>query len=136
MKASNAGSSDQFGNSVSVTNDMIVVGAHYEDSMQSMVSQGDIASNDNNVGDSGAAYVFARSASSWVQQAVLKAPYPGSSDYFGETVSAWGDTIVVGAYYEDSDQNTITNGPLASSSNDMSNSGAAYAFISGGADLC
>ena len=72
----------------------------------------------------------------WTQQAYLKAPNAGANDYFGGySVGVSGDTIVVGAQGEGSNQNTITNGATASDDNTASNAGAVYAFI-GAADVC
>jgi hypothetical protein len=46
--------------------------------------------------DSGAAYVFVRSGTTWTQQAYLKAFNPGNSALFGGSVAISGETIVVG----------------------------------------
>ncbi len=43
-----------------------------------------------------------------------------------------GDTIVVGAAGEDSNQTTITNGPTASTNNSAENAGAAYVYVRNG----
>ncbi|OUS41693.1 hypothetical protein BE221DRAFT_216044 [Ostreococcus tauri] len=101
MTASDPGSSDYFGQSVSVSGDTVVVGALYDD--------------DNGQSNSGSAYVFTRASDgTWTQQAKLTASDPGSSDYFGQSVSVSGDTVVVGAYYDDD--------------SGQSNSGSAYVF--------
>jgi hypothetical protein len=44
----------------------------------------------------GAAYVFARSGGTWVQQAELTAGGGGGFDLFGQSVAVTGDTVVVG----------------------------------------
>ena len=62
----------------------------------------------------------------------LKAPNAEAKDNFGIAVSVSGDTIVVGAYLEDSNQTAITNGTTASSDNSGSASGAAYVFVRSG----
>ena len=59
------------------------------------------------------------------QQAYLKASNTGANDYFGYSVSVSGDTVVVGAYGEDSNA-TGVNGNQ--SNNRASLSGAAYVF--------
>ena len=64
----------------------IVVGANGEDSR---------ASGEPN--DSGAAYVFVRTGTSFGQQAFLKADNAGAGDFFGRSVAVSGDTVVVGA---------------------------------------
>jgi hypothetical protein len=121
LKASNTGATDQFGISVAVSGDTVVVGAQREDSNATGVN-GDQA-NDN-ANNSGAAYVFTRSAGVWAQQAYLKASNTGA-DLFGFSVAISGDSIVVGAYQEASNA-TGVNGDQA---NDFSSgSGAAYVF--------
>ncbi len=111
LKASNTGESHRFGRSVAVSGDTVVVGAHREDG---------IALN------SGAAYVFVRSGSTWTQQAYLKASNTGAGDEFGFSVAVSGDTVVVGAPNEDSNT-TGVNGNGAN--NSASASGAAYVFV-------
>src|SRR5262249_22666276 len=46
---------------------------------------------------SGAAYVFRRTGSVWIQEAYLKASNTGTRDDFGWAVAVAGNTIVVGA---------------------------------------
>jgi FG-GAP repeat len=76
-------------------------------------------------GVSEAAYVFVRSGTNWSQQAYLKASNTAAGDNFGTSVSVWGDTVVVGAPYEDSNA-TGVNGDQ--SDNSAVDSGAAYIF--------
>ena len=109
-----------------------MIGAYAEDSSDSTITNGARASNNNGVGDSGAAYVFVRSGSTWAMEAYLKAPNVGASDNFGYAVSISGDTIVVGARYEDSSTTAIINDASASESNAASNAGAAYVFVRSG----
>ena len=61
-------------------------------------------------------------------QKYLMAPNAGSYDGFGRSVAISGDTVVVGAIDEDSNQSTITNGDTASLDNSAHYSGAAYVF--------
>ncbi len=126
LKASNTGASDQFGTSVSVFGDTVVVGAYGEDSTATGVNGNQ---SDNGATESGAAYVFTRSGSTWTQQAYLKASNTGADDRFGWSVSVSGDTAVVGAYREDS---TATGVNGNQSSNGASNSGAVYVFTRNG----
>ena len=114
LKASNTGRDDKFGCSVAISGDIIVVGALEESG--SMLA-------------SGAAYVFVRSSGAWNQQAYLKASNIGSFDYFGESVAISGETIVVGAYGEDSNAVGV-NGNQAN--NTALNSGAAYVYVRSG----
>ncbi len=60
------------------------------------------------------------------QQAYLKASNTDSGDWFGWSVAVSGDTVVVGAYLEDSNA-TGVNGNQAD--NSAGNSGAAYVFV-------
>ena len=84
---------DRFGYSVSIDGDTIVVGAWTDD--------------DDGSG-SGSAYVFTRDTagsltSGWTQVAKLTAGDGAADDYFGQSVSIDGDTVVIGAYYDDDD---------------------------------
>jgi hypothetical protein len=99
LKASNTGVGDEFGWSVDISGDTIVVGALDEDSTATGVD-GD-QDNDDAL-SSGAAYVFVRVGTTWTQQAYLKASNTGAGDLFGNSVCISGDTIVVGADKEDS----------------------------------
>ncbi|MCX7633765.1 MAG: FG-GAP repeat protein, partial [Turneriella sp.] len=59
LKASNSEADDLFGLSVAVSGAIIVVGAVYEDSNQTTITNADgVASSDNSAGNSGAVYVF------------------------------------------------------------------------------
>ncbi len=126
LKASNTDAYDWFGISVAVFNDTIVVGADWEKSAVTGVN-GD--QNDNSVGAAGAAYVFVRDGTTWTQQAYLKASNTDAADYFGRSVAVSNDTIVVGAYGEDSAA-TGVNGDQ--NDNSASMSGAAYVFVRDG----
>ena len=132
LKASNAQANDNFGVSVVISGDTIVVGANGESSNQTTITNGSSASTDNSASYAGAAYVFVRSGSSWSQQAYLKAPNAETGDQFGNSVALSGDTLVVGAYFEDSNQTTITNGSTASTNNSATLAGAAYVFVRSG----
>jgi alpha-tubulin suppressor-like RCC1 family protein len=114
LKASNTETVDRFGYSVSISGDTVVVGASQEDSAATGVN-GNQA--DNTAADSGAAYVFVRSGTVWIQQAYLKASNTGTAAWFGSSVAIDGDTVVVGAREED---------------NTAIDSGAAYVFVRSG----
>jgi hypothetical protein len=128
LKASNTGSGDRFGYSVSVSGDTVAVGADGEDSAVTGV---DGSENDNSAEGAGAAYVFFRSSGSWVQQAYLKASNTGEADAFGWSVGVSGATVIVGAPNEDSASGGI-NGD--GSNNSAESSGAAYVFARSGVD--
>ena len=118
VKASNTAANDQFGNSVALSGDgnTLAVGSPFEDSTAT---------------DSGAAYVFTRSGTNWSQQALVKASNAGNGDQFGWSVTLSGDgnSLAVGAPFEDSDGAGIGTTP-----NDAaSDAGAAYFYVRNGA---
>src|SRR5262249_872521 len=75
--------------------------------------------------NAGAAYVFVRNSGVWTQQAYLKASNTGLSDLFGWSVATSGDTVVVGAWIEDSSTTGVNSTP----NDDALTSGAAYVFV-------
>ena len=126
LKASNAAAGCLFGVSVGIAGDTVVVGAHWEDGSAVGV---DGNQGDNLVPDSGAAYVFVRSGTTWSQQAYLKASNAAAGDWFGGAVAIAGDTVVVGAWREDG-QATGIDGELGAGL--APDSGAAYVFVRSG----
>jgi hypothetical protein len=116
FKANNTGAGDKFGYSVAVSGNTVVVGAPAEDSSSTGVNN----TPDETATDSGAAYVFVYDQGTWTQQACLKAGNAGAADQFGYAVAISGDTIVVGAPFEDSGSSTPDES--------MENAGAAYIF--------
>ncbi|HUU84227.1 MAG TPA: FG-GAP repeat protein [Phycisphaerae bacterium] len=99
LVASDGADGDQFGTSVAIADEVIVVGAYSDD-------------NANGV-NAGAAYAYRYNGSSWDQEDKLIASNGAPDDSFGWAVAAWGDVVVVGAYQDDD------NGAA---------SGSAYAF--------
>jgi hypothetical protein len=123
LKASNTEADDDFGSSVAISGDTVVVGSVAEDSNATGVN-GD--GSNNSADSAGAAYVFVRSGSTWSQQAYLKASNTEEQDIFGGSVAISGDTIVVGAPHEASNATGVSgNG----SNNSAQNAGAAYVFL-------
>ncbi len=120
LKANNAESYDNFGYSVDVSADTIVVGANGEDGDNSSTA----GSPNNSASDAGAAYIFTRSGSTWSQQSYLKSTNTDTIDTFGGSVVISGNTVVVGAIREDGDSNSTVGTP----NNSTSNAGAAYIF--------
>ena len=110
LKAPSVVTAAEFGASVAIDGDTIVVGALY------------------NVG--GVAYVYVREGSAWSLQTALTASNAEDRDGFGHRVRISGDTIVVGAPYEDGSLSGVINGPDFSGieNNDLDRSGAAYVF--------
>lgn len=126
LKASNTDAGDEFGFSVSLSGNTLVVGSGGDDSNATGVN-GD--QTNNTVFDSGAVFVFVRDGTTWSQQGYLKASNTEAGDVFGRSVSISGDTIVVGAPYESSDA-TGVNGNQ--NNNNATNAGAAYVFVRNG----
>ena len=106
LLASDGAANDQFGYSVSLSGDgsTAIVGARLDDDKGS---------------DSGSAYIYVRSGSTWTQQAKLVASDGAANDQFGYSVSisSDGSTAIVGAYYDD-DKGT--------------GSGSAYVYVRSG----
>jgi predicted amidohydrolase len=95
---------DYFGISVSVSGDTAVVGARLDDTAAG--------------GDTGSAYVFVRSGTTWSLQQKLLASDGAPGDSFGTSVSVSGDTLLVGA-------------PVADTAGGA-DAGAAYVFVRSG----
>ncbi len=123
LKPSNPGGGDYFGSDLAISGDTIVVSATYEDSSARGVNGN---GNNNSSQNSGAAYIFVRDGTNWSQQAFLKASNAEIEDWFGRTVAISGDTVVVGAIWEDSAA-TVVDGNQ--NDNSLQNAGAAYVFV-------
>lgn len=122
LKASNSEAGDFFGWSVVIDGNTAAVGAVGE--------RGDGSSqSDNSRGASGAVYVFVKSSGIWVQQAYLKSGNIDIEDGFGLSLALSGDTLVVGAPYEDSAATGIDGD---GDDNLAPDAGAAYAFTRSG----
>ncbi len=124
LKASNPDPGDNFGGSVAVSGDTVVIGAKHEDSSTPGVNQ---PANES-AADSGAAYVFVRTGTVWSQEAYLKAGNPGAADRFGLFVSVSGNTVAVGAPLENSSTAGVNQPPDEAAPF----SGAAYVFVRSG----
>ncbi len=85
IKASDGASFDIFGLGISVSGDVAVVGATFDD---------------DNGQDSGSAYVFRYNGASWVQEQKLLASDGAAADRFGNS-SISDDVIVIGAFQHD-----------------------------------
>ena len=83
LTASDGAAYDYFATSVSISGGYAIVGAYYDD---------------DNGFNSGSAYIFERSGSSWDQVAKLTASDGAADDAFGRSVSISGDYAIVGAY--------------------------------------
>ena len=82
---------------------------------------------DNSASFAGAVYVFTRSGGTWSQQAYVKASNTDADDYFGWGVALAGDgnTLAVGARYEDGNSTGINGDPADRTA---SSAGAVYVF--------
>lgn len=109
---------DNFGFSVAISGNTMVVGAPGYDI--------EIPGNPDPIllPSCGAAYVFVFNGTGWVQQAILQASNFGGLDNFGKSVAIYNNTIAVGAPNEDSDP-TAPDFPNNQSSLE---SGAVYVF--------
>ncbi len=106
--ASDRTTQDQFGASVDIDDDLIIVGANQENDV-----------NANSVGP-GAAYVFRRfPAGNWVEIARLVAGDRANFDFFGQSVSISGNYAVVGAYRDSEDE---------TGANTVNGAGSVYIF--------
>jgi len=94
IKASNTDANDQFGTSVALNGDTLVVGAPFESSNSTVINFGQ---SDDSASYAGAVYVFVRSGGTWTQQAYVKGSNTAPSDQFGSSVALDGDTLVAGA---------------------------------------
>ena len=104
LTASGGSAYDNFGISVAVDGDTVVVGA---------------PGNDGAGADSGSVYVFVKPTGGWAtstETAKLTASDGAALDYFGYSVAVDGDTVLVGAYQDDDEEN------------DSEDSGSAYIF--------
>ncbi len=102
LTADDAAADDDFGYSVSISDNSALVGAQSDDSVTNGV-------------DSGSAYLFTRSGTTWRQSAKLTASDGLAGDQFGGRVAISGNSVIIGARLVDNDVNG-------------EDSGAAYVF--------
>ncbi|MBK7705877.1 MAG: hypothetical protein IPJ30_08875 [Acidobacteria bacterium] len=101
MPTADAQVAAQFGYSVAISGDTVIVGSPTQD-------------NGGNI-DQGAAYVYVRSGTTWTFQQRLRQSDGAAGDNFGWSVAIDGNTAVVGAYLDDESVYT--------------NCGSAYAYL-------
>ena len=97
LTAADGAAGDQFGYSVAIASDTVVITANADD-------------DDVNGVDSGSAYVFTRSGTTWSQQAKLTGADGAAGDLFGVRVAISGDTALIGARFDDDDINGVDSG--------------------------
>ncbi|MEP2101668.1 MAG: FG-GAP repeat protein [Parasphingorhabdus sp.] len=90
LTASDGAPSDTLGGNVAISGDTAVAGA---------------IGHDQNGDNSGAAYVFTRSGTTWNQQTKLTAADGAEGDAFGQSIALSGDTLVIGAPHDDDNGN-------------------------------
>lgn len=119
---------DDFGISLDLTDDgnLLAIGARAENSAAAGVG-GD--ASDNSLSQSGAVFIFDRTANTWAPFSYVKAPTPGGGDLFGYyrsvAISGNGDTLAVGAPGEGSASAGIGGNQF---DNTLNSSGAAYLY--------
>jgi hypothetical protein len=128
LKASNSSKEDQYGGAVALSGDgnTLAVGAVDEDGAGKGVNSV-VKGGKETITNSGAVYVYTRSAAGWKQQAYLKASNAGEGYQFGNALSLSndGDLLAVGSIGEASSATGI-NGNQNDSS--MPGAGAVYVF--------
>lgn len=131
LKHSHPDAFDQFGVALALSDDgnTLAVGASSDESGATGVG-GDASRDD--VDNSGAAFVFTRTAGAWTQQAYIKPSNTGNGDLFGRhlSLSGDGDTLAVGAPQEDSSTTGVDGDEGL---NDSTDAGAIYVFRRAGA---
>lgn len=116
------GDGDQFGYSLALSGDggTLAVGAITEDGATSQAQQ------DDSQQSAGAVYVFARTGSTWTQQALLKGAHVEAGDLFGFSVALSDDgNTLAGAAFNDRGSGRTVNAPHDTRAN---GSGAVYVF--------
>ena len=74
----------------------------------------------------GAAYVFTRSSTTWTAQQKLTASDGAGNGYFGQSISIYGDIVLIGAHYADSDKGSAY---IFDGTGSGANSGGAQATV-------
>ncbi len=117
--ASDAYHLDEFGHSLKINGEHLIIGAYSEDDYENGLGE---------LFNAGAAYYFKLSNSNtWEETQKITAPIRAEADYFGFDVGITYDgTAVIGAYGEDEDENGENTLDLA---------GAAYLWKSGPANI-
>jgi len=129
LKPGNSEPQDSFGVHVALSDDgaTLLAGALDEDCPETGVDPRGCENDWNSDLSMGAAYVFARTGTTWSQQAFLKPSNTGANDWFGARVALSGDgsTAAIGAPFEDGGARGV-NGRQNDDS--ASQAGAVYVF--------
>lgn len=124
---------DRFGEAVSISRNRLIVGAPGEASNTTGILSDDVSDN-TDLEDAGAAYIFARSNQGveWEFETYLKSPRSRAVK-FGSSVSLNADMVAVGAPEENSDWQGL--GDEEDGDNDsVDNSGAVYIYSQASSD--
>jgi hypothetical protein len=111
LVASDGGAQDQLGVCLALSGDDVVLGAAWHD----------VLTNE----DQGAAYVFARSGTTWSEQATLVANDGELADLFGGGIALVGDVVLIGASYDD-----VAPNPDQGSVREFSRNGTSWSEVS------
>lgn len=133
IKAAVVAAGNQFGSAVSLSGNgnILAVGSWMESSQATGINGDplDLAAT-----NAGAAYIFARSGTTWVQKSYIKAPNTHAEDRFARMLSLdfSGDILAIGAYRESSKAQVI-NGDQSNKYDEVKDapaaaSGAAYIY--------
>jgi len=96
LTAADAARDDHFGRAVAIGDNMILVGADYDD------DAGDPEAPDGTTCNSGSVYVFERpDGVTWVQTGKITAPDAGCDDHFGVSLAVSGGLLFIGAPLDD-----------------------------------
>ena len=85
--ASDRNTNDQFGYSVGISGDYVVVAAPFED---------EDAAGNNTLTSAGSSYIFKRTGTTWAQEAKLVASDRTASNIFGASVAISGESALIG----------------------------------------
>lgn len=120
LKASNPGLNDGFGMGLALSGNVLAVAARGENSAAVGIHGDEF---DDSAPDAGAVYVFERNArGDWQQLAYVKASNSAAGDEFGSDLGLYGDTLAVGAEFEDGGDTGIGG----AGNDDAADAGAAY----------
>ncbi|NNM27735.1 MAG: hypothetical protein HKO59_17470 [Phycisphaerales bacterium] len=87
LTASDSAPQDNFGVAVSISGDLAILGARFDDH--------------SGLTNPGSAYIFIRTGSTWTEEMKLTATPPAANQQFGASVAISGDVAIVGAHGDD-----------------------------------
>src|SRR6188474_2380930 len=126
IKASNTGFNDWFGSKIALNGDgnIAVIGASLEDSNAKGINGNQ---KDESATEAGAAYLFVRTGTTWIQEAYIKGSNTEAYDEFGSSLALdrGGRTLVVSARGEDGGGRGEGG---KQTDNSVDEAGAAYVF--------